>query len=94
VKDYVVFAWTSKGDFWHIMSPVALVPPWGEYYPRICHHGILFFAVPLSLHLRKLPSFIAYDFSHLSWYSFRGTGQIPSETVALVAKKRPRRKIA
>ena len=36
LKDYVVFAWTSKGDLWHIMSPMALVPPWGEYYPRLC----------------------------------------------------------
>ena len=36
LKDHVVFAWTSKGDLWHIMSPVAVVPPWGEYYPRLC----------------------------------------------------------
>jgi len=35
-KDYVVFAWTSKDDLWHTQSPMALVPPWGEYYPRLC----------------------------------------------------------
>src|SRR5690606_1318531 len=34
--DFVVFAWTSKGDLWHVLSPVAVVPPWGEYYPRLC----------------------------------------------------------
>ena len=43
LKDYVAFAWTSKGDLWHTQSPVALVPPWGEYYPRICRHEILAF---------------------------------------------------
>ena len=32
----MVFAWTSKGDLWHVLSPVAVVPPWGEYYPRLC----------------------------------------------------------
>ena len=31
-----MFAWTSKGDLWHVLSPVAVVPPWGEYYPRLC----------------------------------------------------------
>ena len=36
LKDYVVFAWTSPGDLWHTQSPMALVPPWGEYYPRLC----------------------------------------------------------
>ena len=36
LKDHVVFAWTSKGDLWHVLSPVAVVPPWGEYYPRLC----------------------------------------------------------
>ncbi len=36
LKDYVAFAWTGPADLWHIMSPVAFVPPWGEYYPRLC----------------------------------------------------------
>ena len=36
LEDFVVFAWTSKGDLWHVLSPVAVVPPWGEYYPRLC----------------------------------------------------------
>jgi len=38
LKDYVVFAWTNKGDLWHTQSPVAVVSHSGEYYPRICHH--------------------------------------------------------
>ena len=35
-SNHMVFAWTSKGDLWHTMCPVAVVPPWGEYYPRLC----------------------------------------------------------
>jgi len=36
LKDHVAYGWTSKGDLWHVLSPVAVVPPWGEYYPRLC----------------------------------------------------------